>query len=346
MTEIPIINIKNYSLLGTSGIENLGNTCFLNTALQCLAHTMPLTRYILNGDYRPIEWSEGNQMFQNYCRLIVALWEDNCIVAPNSLHKLFAQKCPYYVCYAQHDVQETLAFLIDYLHEELGQLKQPPTLIPANNLAESIKNKAIESEFRLAPKYSIFSNLFSGLEHSRIQCLECKKVSHCFTPFNLLSLELFGSPARRIELNFLINHYCRKDQLDQDNQLKCEKCGQQTQAYKKITFWRLPNFLIISLKRFDNRSRKLYHGINYPLENLDLSKFVTNPEKNSGLYDLYAVGLHQGSSASSGHYTALCKLPNHDWAQFDDSDVTPVENLSYLVQPKDAYLLFYKKKYI
>lgn len=68
-------------------------------------------------------------------------------------------------------------------------------------------------------------------------------------------------------------------------------------SVQKFDLWRLPDILIIHLKRF-NYSRwsrdKINTLVDFPLTGLDLSEFVANPAHKSDIYDLFAVSNHMG----------------------------------------------------
>lgn len=111
-------------------------------------------------------------------------------------------------------------------------------------------------------------------------------------------------------------------------------------AKKKILFWSFPDLLIVDLKRFTNTVRKNQVLVDFPLENLDLSKYVIGYNKTKYIYDLYGICNHNGS-VFGGHYTAYIKNPNGKWYHFND---TSVSELKGKVKTNKAYCFFYRKK--
>jgi ubiquitin C-terminal hydrolase len=138
-------------------------------------------------------------------------------------------------------------------------------------------------------------------------------VTVVFDPFSTLTL-----PVRNArDLRECLRMFAEEDTLNSRNKWKCQTCGQDVQAKKKIAIWRLPQCLIIHLKRFA-ADRKIDTEIEYPPE-LDLTEFVCGPHRNSGSlkYRLYAVSEHLGG-LHGGHYTAHAKV-DEKWYLFDDS---------------------------
>jgi ubiquitin C-terminal hydrolase len=88
----------------------------------------------------------------------------------------------------------------------------------------------------------------------------------------------------------------------------CPSCKQHRQASKKLDLWRLPEILVIHLKRFSythSAKNKLETYVDFPVDDLDLSTHLSY--KNGQLshrYMLYAISNHYGSMGG-GHYTAF-----------------------------------------
>lgn len=134
----------------------------------------------------------------------------------------------------------------------------------------------------------------------------------------------------------------------------CPQCKQHREASKQLLLWRLPNVLIVQLKRFSFRSfiwrDKINDLVEFPVRNLDLGKFcIGQKEEQLPSYDLYAVINHYGGMIG-GHYTACARLPNDrssqrsdvGWRLFDDSTVTTVDESQ--VVTRYAYVLFYRRR--
>merc|ERR1711879_378076 len=117
-------------------------------------------------------------------------------------------------------------------------------------------------------------------------------------------------------------------------------------AFKKMDIWKLPQNLIIGLKRFKQdygRRRKDCTLVDFPLESLDMSKYVMGSESKSEpqIYDLYAVSNHMGSM-SGGHYIAYIKKGESGWVNMDDNSVSKLSASKIVTDA--AYVLFYRRR--
>lgn len=90
----------------------------------------------------------------------------------------------------------------------------------------------------------------------------------------------------------------------------CPRCKEHRQATKKLDLWKLPDILVVHLKRFSYSrylKNKLDTFVNFPIGNLDLSKYVKSKDGQSHVYELYAISNHYGG-LGGGHYTAYAKV--------------------------------------
>uniref|UniRef100_A0A4W3JYA0 Ubiquitin carboxyl-terminal hydrolase n=1 Tax=Callorhinchus milii TaxID=7868 RepID=A0A4W3JYA0_CALMI len=195
---------------GLCGLSNLGNTCFMNSALQCLSNTGPLTDYFLQGKYED-ELNRENplgmrgEIAESYAELIKQMWSGrNSYVAPRMFKTQVGRFAPQFSGYQQQDSQELLAFLLDGLHEDLNRVKKKPylELKDANGREDEVVAKEAWENHRLRND-SIIVDIFHGLFKSTLVCPECSKISVTFDPFCYLTLPLPMKKDRTMEIFFV-----------------------------------------------------------------------------------------------------------------------------------------------
>lgn len=149
-----------------------------------------------------------------------------------------------------------------------------------------------------------------------------------------------------ISLQDCLDEFTKEEELGEDDLWYCPQCKKHQQATKKFDLWKVPDILVVHLKRFSNSRAlrdKIDAFIDFPLEGLDLSDMVGEREVAKRLvdqgvaveelqlgnldeplvYDLFGVDEHMGG-LGGGHYRAYAL--NHvteKWYHFDDSYVTP-----------------------
>ncbi|CAF1240065.1 unnamed protein product [Didymodactylos carnosus] len=153
--------------------------------------------------------------------------------------------------------------------------------------------------------------------------------------------------VQHLTLNYLLDDFFQEANLDGD--YYCSLCNQITTAKQKSDLcFPLPQVFIIQLKRFtyNDSNEKIDTFIDYPLNNLDLSRYTTaSQSSNDCLYDLMAVSNHQGS-LGGGHYTAVARKVNNKWFSFNDQyfEEIPSNLIRQKVITKNAYVLIYVRK--
>jgi ubiquitin carboxyl-terminal hydrolase 4/11/15 len=189
---------------GLAGLQNLGNTCFMNSALQCLVHTPALAEYFLQ-DYSD-EINTDNPLGMHgelalaFGDLLRKLWTSGrTAIAPRAFKGKLARFAPFFTGYNQHDSQELLAFLLDGLHEDLNRVKQKPYIEAKDYDGRPDDEVADECwMYHKARNNSVIVDVCQGQYKSTLVCPECNKISITFDPFMYLSLPLPSTATRSI----------------------------------------------------------------------------------------------------------------------------------------------------
>lgn len=195
---------------GATGLSNLGNTCFMNSSIQCVSNTKPLTDYFISGTHlyelnRTNPIGMRGHMAKCYGDLVLELWSGTQKnVAPLKLRWTIAKYAPRFNGFQQQDSQELLAFLLDGLHEDLNRVHEKPYVELKDSDGRPDWEVASEAwENHLRRNRSIVVDLFHGQLKSQVKCKTCGHISARFDPFNFLSLPLPMDSYMHLEITVI-----------------------------------------------------------------------------------------------------------------------------------------------
>ncbi len=334
-------NMEKFNEKGLSGLMNMGNTCYMNSAIQCISNTLPLTEYFLNGDHAEDldDTRKEYKMCTEYVRLLDGIWEDNCIIKPISFKRTLGMYEPKFNGFGQHDSQEVLSTLINLLHSALCYEVDISYQGETKNDLDKMEIESIKTwKEHFKKQYSKILEIFFGQFHSRLICPNCEHFSNNFDPFCLITVPITQKCQTIYDC---LDEFTKPEILDSDNQWKCENCKESNNATKTISIWKIPNILIIVLKRFNYSmfSMKINRNITFPLDDLDIEKYVDGYDKYNAHYEAFGIINHTGFMGF-GHYYSYCKNANGKWYGYDDADVMELNN----VRSENAYVIFYRIK--
>lgn len=200
-----------------SGLSNLGNTCFMNSTLQCLAHTDPLRRYFLTKEYkmdlnRDNPLGTGGELATEFAKLLKEMWiasssSYSSAVYPRAFKTLLGRHAEQFMGYDQHDSQEFATYLLDALHEDTNRITQKPYIEKPEQKEDQSDQEAAEVAWKLhlEREDSRVLDNFMGQVKSRVQCPTegCGRVSTTFDPFMYLSVPIPGSSERLVKVTLV-----------------------------------------------------------------------------------------------------------------------------------------------
>ena len=260
-----------------SGLGNLGNTCFMNSTLQCLAHTEPLRRYFCSGAYqndlnRENPLGTGGELATTFADLLCEIWGSregatssfNGVVYPRNFKYTLGKHAEQFLGYDQHDSQELATYLLDALHEDTNRVtKKPYVEKPEQGEDEPDAIAAKKAwELHLQREDSRVLENFMGQVKSRVQCPsdECGRVSTTFDPFMYLSVPIPGATDRTLKVTLV--------------PLKRSRCEIQITMPKTGT--------VLTMQKKAVEQWQMQGG-----ENIDLKDLVTVDVWNGEVYSIY-----------------------------------------------------------
>jgi ubiquitin carboxyl-terminal hydrolase 4/11/15 len=195
---------RNGKVRGHVGLTNLGNTCYMNSALQCLRSVEELSMYFLNNKWKeevninnPIGFK--GVIAKSYAGLLSSIYgfDNNSSVSPKDFKLKLGRANPMFSGYGQQDSQEFVSWLVDALHEDLNRIEKKPYRENPDSDDNTFRDP--EAVKRLGEVYrenhrarndSVAMDLFSGFYKNTMVCPDCEKVSITFDPYSQLTLQL------------------------------------------------------------------------------------------------------------------------------------------------------------
>ena len=351
--------MEKYHGKGYTGLANLGNTCFINSCLQVLNHVYELNEHILiqkihNRISKDPHTTPEVGLVREWVELQEIMWSNNVGVSPNKfvhhIHQLARIKGKeLFTGWAQNDMPEFLLFFIDCIHTSISRNVKMKITGDQKNQTDIVAlecYKMLQSVYK--KEYSEVMDIFYAIYVSEIVSIDGKTIHSVKPePFFILNLPIpdgVGTSTQGLNTPSIydcFDLFTQSEILTDDNAWMNEKTNQRESVQKRILFWNFPKILIITFQRFSVLGRnKRQDLVTFPLEQLNLSKYVCGYHQDKYVYDLMGICNHMGG-VMGGHYTAFVKNSTNDWIHFNDVSHEKVDDPNKMITPM-AYCLFYR----
>jgi len=361
-----IKNLKEITYTPMIGLQNIGQTCYMNAALQCFSNTRALTSYFLNSNKLEIiknntiiiNESEEPSLVIEYLKLIRHLWCDppKSRYAPYEFKEKIGKIDPLFKNFEANDAKDFVNFMVMRMHEELNgvdnsllkqaNLVEPPMPINPYNQGQVLQSYLYEFQINFN---SFISNCFYGTTQGEFECQNCKMrmyqtgqnmplIKYNYQTFFFLNFPL-DEVRKFILSNQMLYTKYMNSRIDPNVAVNLIDCFYYFQKDDILDCYcercQINNAKVISrTKLFVAPSYLIIllnrgKGREFNIKLMFPEEFDTNGIfiNPSGIFELYGVVKHFGESGSSGHFTAYCRSPiDHQWYFYNDDTVTPVKD--------------------
>jgi len=338
-------NVTN--MRGIIGLANLGNTCYMNSAIQAFRHCPEWTLFCSQGkheEYITDKESKPTTTLLAYQDLVRALWGGTgpAYVGPlgfytelkkavhDTIYDVFVQRSP-------QDSHEFLMWLLDQMYMATQKSLK---LAPINEENPLMSGQAIQAWNRAFHQYSPLTDLIFGLMRIQYKCHGCSALHTRWDTFNSIKVPLGkNSDGEPWTLSQCIQHEFHEEEIEG---YECDACKKKCTVTKTPSLWRLPKVFIVTLRRFTpmgTRDNSMFKYSGEPMTFTDSFSSESNEQTRTKSYKVFGTVDHHGNHMG-GHYTSQCFNPVWKvWHRYDDENAIQIEAPAFGVH---TYMLLFR----